>query len=343
MTAGDRTYPLKVSNKRFETEDAASFVLIPRSTDAHAFSYRAGQFLTFSIPHEGKNLTRSYSLSSAPGVDAEMTICVKRVVGGRGSNWMIDQLETGDIIEATAPSGQFTLTDAQTPVLCVAGGSGITPCISMIKEALVKTERQVRLFYANRTAASVIYRDQLNSLATQFPDQFTCIHWLDEAKGFAAKADLLEALGPEVPDCYICGPTPLMDMAEALYLDQLCADATVKTERFVSPDDPVEVEQPSVKPAKGPASFTMTLDDEVHEIPLAPGQTLLEAALAQGIDAPRSCTEGHCGACMCRLESGCVDMASTKALSKRNIERGNILACQSRPKTDEKLRISFDF
>jgi 3-ketosteroid 9alpha-monooxygenase subunit B len=89
-------------------------------------------------------------------------------------------------------------------------------------------------------------------------------------------------------------------------------------------------------------SFRLTLDSEDHTVPIAAGETLLQAALAAGIDAPHSCTEGRCGTCMAWLRNGDVAMTSTRALSKRNSERGYVLACQARPLSDEPIWIDFD-
>jgi ferredoxin len=89
-------------------------------------------------------------------------------------------------------------------------------------------------------------------------------------------------------------------------------------------------------------SFRLTLDSENHIVPIAAGETLLEAALAAGIDAPHTCTEGRCGTCMAWLRDGDVSMASTRALSKRNRERGYVLACQSRPSSSAPIWLDFD-
>ena len=193
----------------------------------------------------------------------------------------------------------------------------------------------------------MIYRETLDMLEHRFADRFTCRHWLDDDKGFLTAVDITaEAKGWEQADGYICGPDPLMDMAEETLIALFGVDATVLTERFVSPDDPVRNRE-AVGDSPPPAdalveSFRLTLDDEDHRVPIAAGETLLEAALAAGIDAPCSCTEGHCGTCMSWLRSGDVSMASTQALSKRNIERGWILACQSRPSSDAPIWLDFD-
>ena len=331
---------------REETAEARSFVFVPERGETELFHYVPGQFLSFRVPHADGVIIRSYSLSSAPCTDPDMTVCVKRVAGGRGSNWFNDHLTAGMRIEATRPSGRFVLRDGDAPLLLIAGGSGITPCISLIKQALVETARHVKLVYANQNEAAVIYRKSLDMLEDRFADRLTCLHWFDDERGFLTPADITEtAKGWETADSYICGPDPLMDMAEETLGDLYGADAVILTERFVSPDDPAPgetAEAPAASADDLVDSFRLTLDGEDRSVPIAAGQTLLEAALAAGVDAPSSCTEGHCGTCMAQLRSGDVSMASTRALSKRNIERGYVLACQSRPSSSEPIWLDFD-
>ena len=345
--AGPSHHRLTVKAVREETAEARSFVLVPERGEAPLYAYEPGQFLTFRVPHENGEIVRSYSLSSAPCADPDMTVCVKRVAGGRGSNWFNDRLTAGARIEATRPAGRFVLRANDAPLLLIAGGSGITPCISLIKQALIETGRHVKLVYANQNEAAVIYRKTLDMLEGRFAGRFTCRHWFDDGSGFMTATDIAaETRGWETADSYICGPDPLMNMAEETLGELFGADATILTERFVSPDDPVRAEtaaEASAAPAEDLAtSFQLTLDGEDREVPIAAGQTLLEAALAAGIDAPSSCTEGHCGTCMAQLRSGDVTMASTRALSKRNIDRGNVLACQSRPASAEPIWLDFD-
>lgn len=338
---------LTVKAIRDETREARSFALAPEAGEAALFRYQPGQFLTFRIPHPDGQITRSYSLSSAPAADPEMTVCVKRVAGGRGSNWFNDHLRVGARIEATIPAGRFVLGESDAPMLLLAGGSGITPCISLIKQALIETERRVRLVYVNRDAASIIYRDGLERLQDRFACRFECRHWLDDARGLIEADDIRRAAdGFEEADGYICGPGPLMDMAEETLCDLLGPQARILTERFLSPDDPSIQSAPSRDQTTSDdtciESFRLTLDGTDHVVPIAAGQTLLTAALDAGIDAPSSCTEGHCGTCMALLREGEVSMASTKALSKRNKQRGCVLACQSRPASRAPIWLDFD-
>jgi len=345
-SVGPSYHRLTVKEVREETAEARSFVLVPECCDAMLYRYTPGQFLSFRVPYDGSELIRSYSLSSAPCTDPEMTICVKRVTGGRGSNWFNDHLTTGKCIAATRPAGRFVLRDSNAPLLLIAGDSGITPCISLIKQALVDTGRRVKLLYANQTAASVIYRETLDMLENRFADRFTCGHWFDDDRGFLTATDIAAAATEwDQADCYICGPDPLMDLADETLGAQFGVGATVLTERFVSPDDPAP--RPTAEVSTPPPdalveNFRMTLDGEDHRVPIAAGETLLQAALAAGIDAPSSCTEGHCGTCMSWLRNGDVSMTSTRALSKRDLERGYVLACQSRPSSPAPIWLDYD-
>jgi 3-ketosteroid 9alpha-monooxygenase subunit B len=340
-------YRLTVKAIRDETTNARSFVLAPERGEAKHFRYLSGQFLTFRIPHESGLIGRSYSLSSASCADPEMTVCVKRVENGRGSNWFNDHLRVGERIEAQAPAGRFTLMQSESSLFLIAGGSGITPCISLIKQALIETRRTVKLLYANQCEDAIIYRDTLQQLAARYTDRFTCEHWLDNDKGFMSAPDVIaSARGWENGDVYICGPAPLMDMAEAILADHCGEQTTIRTERFLSPDDDqiprTEAASQSSNHGVAVEKCRITLDGLDHRISVSAGQTLLEAALAAGIDAPHACTEGHCGACMSLLREGEVEMASRKALSKRNIEKGFVLACQSRPISTASLWLDFD-
>lgn len=344
---GPSHYSLTVQSVHEETTEARSFVFAPQSGEEHLFTYEPGQFLSFRIDQGDGEIIRSYSLSSAPLSDDGMTVCVKRVAGGRGSNWFNDNLKVGMTIEATKPAGRFVLRSGTAPLLLIAGGSGITPCISIIKHALLETERHVKLVYANQNAASVIYRDQLDDLVGRYSDRFTCEYWLDDKRGFLTADDIKTAARDwEQADCYICGPGPLMDLAEETLIELFGEEAPILTERFVSPEDPTPAQDKEDAPTQSIEafieSFRLTLDEEEHIVPIAAGETLLQAALEAGIDAPTSCAEGYCGTCLSWLRKGEVSMTATDALSKRDVEKGYVLACQSRPSSSDPLWLDYD-
>ena len=341
-------YRLTIKAIKDESGEARSFVLAPERGESHHFRYLPGQFLSFRIPCESGEISRCYSLSSTPGFDPDMTVCVKRVPGGRGSNWFNDTLRVGARIDAQLPSGRFTLRadGDQAPLFLVAGGSGITPCISLLKQALGESQRPVKLLYANQHQGSIIYREQLAKLSARYPEQFSCKHWLDDERGLLSPQSIVDEIkGWKSAQFYICGPEPLMDMAEQALVEHCGEDTLILTERFVSSANERgdDTEHVAVNEA-GVAveQFRLTLDGHEYALNVEANQTLLEAALAAGIDAPHSCIEGHCGTCMSVLREGEVQMTSSRALSKRNIEKGYVLACQSRPGSSSPIWLDFD-
>jgi 3-ketosteroid 9alpha-monooxygenase subunit B len=342
-------YDLKLSGIIQETPDARSFVFEVPEALRERFAYRAGQFLTFEIPWNGMQLRRCYSLASAPETDSWHKVTVKRVDGGRISNWFNDQLQVGSTVRVQPPEGRFVLREKEQerPLLLFGGGSGITPVISLAKSALVSTARKVKLVYANRDRQSIIFRDELTLLFKSFPERFEVVHHLDSDRGFLTKDGIRSQIGGyEAADVYTCGPTPFMDAVEAA-LDEVRVPVEHRHfERFVSPVDPDrrtdEAPAPTPSASEVPASFTMTFEGKTHQIPYKPGLTLLQACEAAGHKPPSSCEDGYCGCCMAMMRSGKVAMKSREALSDHDIERGWVLACQSRPTSSEELALDFD-
>src|SRR5262249_10065764 len=166
MVLHDHEYhPLVVTGIVDETADTRSFVLEVPPPLAETFRYDAGQFCTFRADIDGEAVVRCYSMSSSPDVGDPLTTTVKRVEGGRMSNWMNDALMVGDTIDVMRPAGLFVLRDTDTPIVAFAGGSGITPVISIVKSALLTTDRPILLVYANRSADSVIFGAEIQRLA----------------------------------------------------------------------------------------------------------------------------------------------------------------------------------
>ena len=331
-------YPLTISGIVDETPQARSFRLNPAAEHAPLFGYAPGQFLTFRIPCASGPVERCYSLSSAPSCDAEMQVTVKRVQGGPGSNWFNDVPQPGHTIEAAPPSGRFVLRSRDRPPVLFAGGSGITPVISLIKQALHDTALSPRLFYANTEREQIIFRRELDELRARFPGRLECRHHLDAQAGLADAALIADFVGDR-QDCdfFICGPAPFMDLTVDV-LDSLgVADRHVFIERFTMPEDPGTAEDAALPATAGSAvgAFRATLDGEDREIPYAAGETLLECMLSHGLDPVHSCKDAHCGSCMVIRKSGEVAMRKSTILSKRDKERGYILLCQAVPQSPD--------
>jgi ferredoxin-NADP reductase len=333
-----------------EAPDARTYVL-----DA-PFAYQAGQFVTF----RACGTLRSYSMSSSPDTDAELATTVKRVPGGLVSTWMLEHLAAGDVVEVTAPAGVFTLRDNPAPLVAFAGGSGVTPIMSLVKSALATTGRTVRVLTANRDAGSVIFAAALEELAARHAGRLEVRHHLDVVSGLVSKAEILDfagdALGPGASpaDFYLCGPEPFMDLIERVLLAQGVAADKVLTERF----DPVAAVargeaaagEEARRMSRGPrdagdlasGTITITLDGKKTTTAHVPGITLLEHARRAGLRPPSSCEAGNCATCMGHLEAGEVKMRVNNALDDDEVADGYVLTCQSVPVTPD-VTVTYEY
>jgi len=344
-------YPLEVSKVIQDTVDACSVVLKISPQLKQKFAYRAGQYLTFEIPWGDFSIRRSYSLCSAPSSGEDPTVTIKRVTDGRASNWFNDQVKPGMSILVAPPAGRFSIRNDNTnPIVLAAGGSGITPIISIIKTVLLESSRELVLIYANRDPQSVIFHDQINALAQQHPDRLTCHYHLDSEGSYLGEEKLLRLIDDRWDaDFYVCGPGPYMDLVENTLLKRDVKKTNIFIERFVSPIDPdrttetTEAANDAEISTPSNVEFSVTLDGVETNIPYQPGTTLLDNMLACSAleEVPHSCCEGHCGSCMAVLKKGDVKMLSNRILSKRDLAAGYVLACQSVPLTEEIL-LNFD-
>lgn len=341
-----RSHVVRVVEVIEETPDACSFVLEPDDDDAASFAYRPGQFLTVDVPTEREQAAaRCYSLSSSPALDEKLKITVKRVADGYASNWLCDNIVAGSTLEVLRPAGTFTPRDLDRDLLLVAGGSGITPAMSILKSALHEGRGRITVLYANRDERSVIFRDELSSLARQFPGRLSTIHWLESLQGLPDAAQLGELVAPlRDREVFLCGPPAFMDVAlEAL--EHAGVDARrVHVERFTSlTGDPfAEPEAPAQQADdEEPASVEVELDGQWHTLRWPRGAVLTDVMLDAGLDAPFSCREGNCSACACILLEGDVEMRNNNILEDEDLEDGFVLGCQSVPVTDE-VRVSYD-
>ena len=329
-------YPLTISAVVEETAQARSFGLRPAGEHAPLFAYRPGQFLTFRIPAPGGPVERCYSLSSAPACDAGMKVTVKRVGGGIGSNWFNDVPKPGDTVETAPPSGRFVLRSRERQPVLFAGGSGITPVISLIKQALYETALAPRLFYANTDVDQVIFRRELDDLSARFPGRLDCRHHIDAHSGLADAGLIRDFVGGRLDgDFFICGPAPFMDLTEDVLAGLGVGDRQVFIERFTMPEDGEGEAEADIPAAVAVDSFRATIDGAEHEVPYRAGETLLRCMLARGLDPVFSCEDAHCGSCMVIRKSGEVAMHKSTVLSKRDKERGYILLCQAVPQSPD--------
>jgi ring-1,2-phenylacetyl-CoA epoxidase subunit PaaE len=287
-------------------------------------------------------------------------VTVKRIAGGIFSNWANDRLRPGDALEVMPPHGSFTwdfVPGAANHYVGFAGGSGITPVISLLKTALL-TEPGSRftLFYGNRDSQSVIFLEELARLKNRFIDRLQVHHFLaEEAEDIdlfngmldRAKCDeILERLvePEEAAAFFICGPEPMMDAAEQALADRGVPREKIHLERFTAGRPPAEVEAQIRELQQEAQGLTMlvTLDGRKRRVAFdAKAGNILDSARASGLPAPFACKAGVCATCRARVVSGEVEMAARYGLTDEEIEAGYVLTCQSVPK-GEGVELDYD-
>jgi len=344
-------HTLTIAEMVDETAEARSIRFAVPEELRETFKFKPGQHLTLKAEIAGEELRRNYSLCVAPQDDMVM-VTVKRIAGGAFSNWANDNLEPGMAIEVMPPHGSFTWDfreGAANHYAGFAGGSGITPVISLLKTALL-TEPGSRftLFYGNRDSNSIIFLEALAKLKNRFMDRLQVHHFLaEEAEEFALFNGLLDRpkcdeilatlIDPaEVAAFFICGPGPMMDAAEEALKARGVAPDRIHLERFTA-DRPPEAMQAQLEAMSREAaglSMLVTLDGRKRRVAFdAAAGNILDSARAAGLPAPFACKAGVCATCRARVVSGEVEMAARYGLTDEEVAAGYVLTCQSVPKS----------
>jgi ring-1,2-phenylacetyl-CoA epoxidase subunit PaaE len=349
-------HSLTVTDMRRETDEAVSVAFEMPDALKKSFRFVQGQYLTLRARVGDEELRRPYSVCVAPE-DGELRVCVKKLRGGRFSSFVNDQLKVGDTLDVMAPAGRFHAPDepgAARHYVGFAGGSGITPVMSNLRAVLGREPAsRFTLFYGNRTARSIIFRDELADLKDRFIGRLQVFHVLgdeipevelfgglmDEAKVTELATRLIDV--ETVDWFFICGPGPMMDGAAAALARLRVPEAKVKIESFGARPFASQLARP---PGEGSGEGA---DVEVRfggittklRVPFA-GQPILDAVHAAGIDAPYACKGGVCCSCRAKLVEGEVDMDVVYGLEPDEIAAGFVLTCQSHPKT---ARVVIDY
>ncbi|GGU34856.1 ferredoxin--NADP reductase [Nocardioides albus] len=338
------SFLLPVSDVVKETADAHSIVFEIPEDVRHAFQPKPGQFLTVAVPSDRDGLAaRCYSLSSAPG--DPLTVIVKRTVDGYASNWICDNLRPGDTLRVLPPSGIFTPADIDADFLLFAGGSGVTPIISIARTALREGTGRIVVFYANRDERSVIFAEEWARLAAEHPDRLQVVHWLESVQGLPTGEQLKAFAADRLTyDAFVCGPAPFMKATIAALKELEFPRARRHQEKFaslggnpfgeVAPVKEAETEVVDDAP-KQPVTLEIELDGTTSTYDdWDPGTAMLDFLEAKGVKAPYSCREGECSACAFRLLEGEVKMMRNDVLEQEDLDDGIRLGCQSLPTTD---------
>ena len=347
-----RFHDLTVTDIHKTIRDAVVVTLKPQEGDEDAFDFIQGQYLTFRHDFDGEELRRSYSICAGKD-DGILQVGIKRVDGGAFSTWANEELKVGDKVQAMAPMGTFhTAIDAgaERNYLGFAGGSGITPVLSILKTTLSREPNSsFTLVYANKGVNTIMFREELEDLKNLYMGRLNIIHVLETD---TQEIDLFTGLVTEekcgelfkrwidienVDTAFICGPEPMMlGIAAALRAHGL-DDSQIKFELFASAQ-PGRLKRKAVsKDAASGANQTtaaITLDGATQTITMGKDTSILDAALENAMDAPYACKAGVCSTCRCRVIEGEVEMVANHALEDYEVEKGYVLSCQSFPLTD---------
>ncbi len=341
-------YQLKVKEVINETKDAVTVVF--DNPAEGALTYKPGQFLTLIFSLEGESVRRAYSLCSAPGIDSYPAVTVKRVEGGKVSNHINDNVKADDTVEVMAPAGVFTADvnkKNKRHVVLFAGGSGITPMMSIMQTVLnTESSAIVSLVYANRDEESIIFKDKLDGLKAKYGKQLNIVHVLENPpagwSGHTGRLtpDLVQTILKSLPkklfkprEYFMCGPAGMMEQIEVAFQKYKLPKDKLRKESFTASLD--DAKKGAANDVEGIVEREVTIiyGGEEHKVTVKPSESILDAALDANIDLPFSCQSGICTSCMGRCTSGKVYMDEEDSLSPKEIEQGHMLTCVGHPLT----------
>jgi len=345
-------HQLKVSDVKKETSDCVSVGFDIPAALQEDFRFIQGQYITLKLQVNEEELRRCYSICTGPG-EGELRVAVKRVKDGRASNWINGDLKAGDELTVMTPMGNFyselNPTNEKTYVL-FAGGSGITPMMSILKSVLeTEPDSSVVLFYGSLTESAIIFKTELDNIQSAHSDRLSVHYILDKPEGeldslyigIMTEDKINELITQFVEvgksnEYFLCGPTGMKDNVLS-YLNGFGIDKeTIHVEIFTSdPDLPVvgEAKAPEGTVRVTPCDATIILDGDEYQATIKEGDVVLQAALDAGMDAPYSCRGGMCSTCRAKVTEGKADMKVNSALTDGEVEEGYILTCQAFPLT----------
>jgi ring-1,2-phenylacetyl-CoA epoxidase subunit PaaE len=344
-------YPLKVAEIIPETAEANSIRFEIPTELRDAFAFKAGQHLTLKATIGGEEVRRNYSLCTAPA-EQDWMVTVKRIAGGVFSNWVGDSLKAGDTVEVMPPHGSFTtefVPAARRHIVGIAGGSGITPVLSLLRTTLKEEpDSQFTLLYGNRDSSSIIFLEKLADLKDRYLGRLSLHHFLAEEEGdidlFNGMLDRTrcgEAITALIGDpasvdaWFICGPGPMMDAAEGTLLERNVDKERIHIERFTAdrPSAALAAEMAQLQTKAAGATMSVTLDGRTRRVAFTEAN-ILDSARASGLPAPFACKAGVCATCRAKVTSGKVEMAARYGLTDEEVAAGYVLTCQSVPVGD---------
>lgn len=346
-------YKLNITEVRRETKDSVSVLFNVPLEFKDFYQFTAGQYINLKLTLDGNEIRRAYSICSPPE-SSELRIAIKAVAGGAFSQFANTQLKEGNVIEVGTPEGKFTFEPDSNRAKNYAGfaaGSGITPVLSIIQSVLLSEPKSTFvLVYGNKSPESAMFHQQLHELQLKYVGRFFAHFVYSQAKiegelfGRIEKSTVNFVLNNKHKEMdfdkfYLCGPEAMINTVADVLKEHNVKESNIKFELFFASteDNPKAAD----KALEGHTKITILVDDEETTFEMSQKQTVLEAALKQGIDAPYSCQGGICSSCLGRITSGTAVMRKNSILTDGEIAEGLVLTCQAHP-TSDTIYVDYD-
>ena len=342
---------LIIKEVKRETKDAVSILFNVPEEFKPNYTFIAGQYVNLRLTLDGKEIRRAYSICADPE-SGELRIAVKAVKNGAFSQFANTKLKAGDVLEVGKPEGKFTFEpqiDKQKNYAAFVAGSGITPVMSILKSVL-KSEPQSSfvLVYGNKSPEETIFHQELHDLLSKYTGRLFVHYVYSQAKADGALFGRIDKsvvnfvlsnkhAALEFDKFYLCGPEEMINTVSKVLKEHNIKDSAIKFELFSSSI----VENMAATAHAGHTKITITVDDDETTFEMSQKQTILDAALKEGIDAPYSCQGGICSSCLARVKSGTAEMKKNSILTDSEIAEGLILTCQAHP-TSAEIVVDYD-
>jgi ring-1,2-phenylacetyl-CoA epoxidase subunit PaaE len=344
-------YKLSIKEIIKETADAVSILFnVPEELKSH-YTFVAGQYVNLKVTLDGQEIRRAYSICSAPK-SGELRIAVKSIKTGFFSKFANEKLAVGNVIEVGTPEGKFTFepkTDRQKNYAAFVAGSGITPVFSILKSVLEEEPNSTFvLVYGNKSEKDTIFHNQLHDLQLQYVGRLFVQYVYSQSTADNALLGRIDHTTVnfilknkhaemEFSKFYLCGPEEMINLVSNTLKENNISDSDIKFELFSTASNDKE----ATSGADGHTEISILVDSEETTFEMSQKQTLLEAALKQGLDVPYSCQGGICSSCICRITEGAAEMKKNQILNESEVAEGLTLACQAYPTTTT-IKIDFD-
>ena len=352
-------HSLKVCDVRKETNEAVSIAFEVPAQLKPEYLFKHGQYITLKVKINGEELRRSYSVCTSPYYEDELRVAVKTVKDGKVSTFLNGSLKTGDTLDVMTPMGNFTSPlsgNAKKHYVLFAGGSGITPIMSILKSVMhIEKQSTVTLFYANRDESSVIFKNEIDSLIEKNKSRLNVFYTYDSPKhstenfltGQLSQEKTLELLNRfenagSISEVFICGPGPMMENIKSALKAFQVSDSIIHIEYFSTVMEEVTKAESGGNTENVKSKITVMQYGMETTFDLnSNGPTILDAALDAGVDVPFSCKGAVCCTCRAKVLEGKVKMDANFALTDGEVAQGFVLTCQAHPLT-EKVVVDYD-